>query len=217
MVETPISYICVNWFGINRYYGAEQGFDGCDDPENREPLWESDYDTESELYVYIATVNAFRKGLEIYDGEFTQLWEENDLYAYSRGDNALIVLTNNGESFNRTINVETLKDGRFCNVFDVENETEFMDCFVKSGYTQSIDIEQGAGKFYVAVGDIPIETTRFYEPTGTTGDSDEGTTDIVITDTDAGTTVDPEADGIDKVYIGLYAVIMTILMTFYQF
>lgn len=35
------------------YYGAEQGFSGCMDPNNREPLWTSGYKTNGYLYKLI--------------------------------------------------------------------------------------------------------------------------------------------------------------------
>ena len=183
-------YIFWQWLELNRYYGAEQGFNGCGDPENREPLWPSEYDTESELYVYIAAINRYRKGLEIYDGEFQEVWSDHDLYAFSRGDNTLILLTNTGESFNRTIIVNTLKTGLYCNIFDIPE-----DCFEETGDEELlISFTKGAGKFYVAVEDIPIVTTQFYDKT----------------------TIHPEVDGIDGVY-GMYAMFIAILMTFWNF
>lgn len=41
------------------YYGSEQFFDGGADPENRESLWNA-MDTQSEMYVYVKTINAAR-------------------------------------------------------------------------------------------------------------------------------------------------------------
>jgi alpha-amylase len=33
------------------YYGSEQGFNGGNDPDNREPLWTSNFNNETELYL----------------------------------------------------------------------------------------------------------------------------------------------------------------------
>eukprot|EP01083_Nonionella_stella_P109455 319181_1 len=87
------------------YYGTEQLFDGCKDPNNREPLWTSGFDTTSMMYKYISIINRIRTECKIYEGTFDVIHSENDIYVYSRGDNALIILTNNGETFNRTISI----------------------------------------------------------------------------------------------------------------
>ena len=141
--------------------------------------------------MFIQKINTFRKGFEIYDGEFNVVWSEEDLYAFSRGDNTLIVLTNTGKSFNRTIHVNTLKTGRYCNIFDIQS-----DCFEETGdESLFIDIDKGVGKFYVAMGDIPIVTTKFYDTTSINPSSD--------------------TDSSDRVY-GIYVVFMAILMTFWN-
>jgi alpha-amylase len=43
------------------YYGTEQGFDGGNDPANREPLWWADYRTDGDLFVHTATLNRVRR------------------------------------------------------------------------------------------------------------------------------------------------------------
>ncbi|KAL2808321.1 glycoside hydrolase superfamily [Aspergillus granulosus] len=43
------------------YAGQEQHYDGENDPYNREPVWWSGYNTDAELYKYIATTNQIRK------------------------------------------------------------------------------------------------------------------------------------------------------------
>ncbi len=42
------------------YYGAEQRFSGVQDPDNREALWLTGYDTTQPLYQMIASINAVR-------------------------------------------------------------------------------------------------------------------------------------------------------------
>lgn len=44
------------------YYGTEQGFNGGNDPNNRESLWPY-FSAESPLYKFIATLIKFRKAL----------------------------------------------------------------------------------------------------------------------------------------------------------
>ena len=42
------------------YYGDEQQFSGCNDPANRESLWNA-MDTSSDVYQYVAKINKARK------------------------------------------------------------------------------------------------------------------------------------------------------------
>lgn len=42
------------------YYGDEQQFNGCNDPANRESLWNA-MDTSSDVYQYVAKINKARK------------------------------------------------------------------------------------------------------------------------------------------------------------
>lgn len=42
------------------YYGQEQGFSGGEDPANREPLWDSNYDETSDGYKFVQMLTAVR-------------------------------------------------------------------------------------------------------------------------------------------------------------
>ena len=78
------------------YYGSEQGYSGGADPENREDLWRSGYDTSSDLYQAISAFSGARKdagGLGGNDHE--HLYVEQNAYAWSRADGDVIVLTTN--------------------------------------------------------------------------------------------------------------------------
>jgi len=45
------------------YYGTEQGFAGCHDPDNREVLWTTAYNTSTHLYQCVrVAVNARQQG-----------------------------------------------------------------------------------------------------------------------------------------------------------
>ncbi|KAE8133066.1 glycoside hydrolase superfamily [Aspergillus pseudotamarii] len=52
------------------YQGREQHFSGAHDPDNREALWLSDYDTNTPLYELIATLNTLRKHASPVDPEY---------------------------------------------------------------------------------------------------------------------------------------------------
>jgi alpha-amylase len=43
------------------YQGQEQGFSGDGDPSNREAMWTSSFDTESELYKFVKLLNTIRR------------------------------------------------------------------------------------------------------------------------------------------------------------
>ncbi|CDH60056.1 alpha-amylase a type-1 2 [Lichtheimia corymbifera JMRC:FSU:9682] len=85
------------------YYGSEQGFAGGADPANREALWSSGYDTSSDLYQFIATINNHvrqRSGKKVY----MDLDVQDNVYAFMHGD-ALVVLNNFGSGASNQVSV----------------------------------------------------------------------------------------------------------------
>ncbi|MCK6502225.1 alpha amylase C-terminal domain-containing protein [Myxococcota bacterium] len=86
------------------YYGTEQGFDGGNDPANREPLWWSGYETEGELFRWIAALSALRQAHEpLRRGAVSFTWttdhtgqeEDAGMLAYERwteGERVLVVI-----------------------------------------------------------------------------------------------------------------------------
>ena len=81
----PIIY---PWQGIPIiYYGTEQGFSGGRDPEDRESLWPN-YNTSSDLYVFISTVVNFRvqQGSSLYDAEQIERYVDDQFFAFTRGE-----------------------------------------------------------------------------------------------------------------------------------
>ncbi|KAI6781625.1 Alpha-amylase A type-like protein [Emericellopsis cladophorae] len=81
------------------YYGSEQGYAGGNDPANREDLWRSGFNTDADLYKFIAALGSVRQeagGLGGNDHE--HLYVEDGAYAWSRLGGDLIVLTTNGGS-----------------------------------------------------------------------------------------------------------------------
>jgi alpha-amylase len=79
------------------YYGSEQGFDGGNDPDCREPLWPSGYDTTTALFQHIKTVVGVRQANKLWSLDQTQRYADDTFYAFSRGQ-ILVATTNVGSS-----------------------------------------------------------------------------------------------------------------------
>lgn len=74
------------------YYGTEQYFYGCADPQNRESLWNS-MNPDTDLYIIIQKVNAQRKKSQIWNYDWVDCYHAENFYAFSRGK-FLVALTN---------------------------------------------------------------------------------------------------------------------------
>lgn len=102
------------------YYGTEQGYAGGADPANREDLWRSNFNTNTNLYQSIAKLNAARKNAGGLAGnDHVHLYVADTAYAWSRAGGKLIVLTTNaGSSSNAQHCFNTQKpNGRWTNVY----------------------------------------------------------------------------------------------------
>lgn len=78
------------------YYGTEQGFSGGADPANREDLWRSGFNTQSDLYRTISLLLGAKKRLGgLASNDHQHLYVANNAYAWSRAGGDLIVLTTN--------------------------------------------------------------------------------------------------------------------------
>jgi alpha-amylase len=102
------------------YYGTEQGYAGGADPANREDLWRSNFNTNSNLYQAIAKLTAARKSAGGLAGnDHTHLYVADTAYAWSRAGGNLIVLTTNaGGSSNAQHCFNTQRaNGRWTNVY----------------------------------------------------------------------------------------------------
>lgn len=81
------------------YYGTEQAYAGGADPNNREDLWRSGFDTKSDMYQAISRLSAARSGAGGLGGnDHTHLYVADTAYAWSRAGGDLVVLTTNGGS-----------------------------------------------------------------------------------------------------------------------
>ena len=123
------------WEGIPVfYYGGEQYFSGGADPNNREALWNTNYNTGTELYRILGITNKLRKSKSIWNQSIVQRYSDDNFYAFTRGD--VLACFSNADYFTRTITYHSFKDGdKLCNVlYDG-------DCVTVSG--GNINIEMG--------------------------------------------------------------------------
>eukprot|EP01133_Synstelium_polycarpum_P013398 gene13398-15777_t len=95
------------------YYGSEQSFNGGNDPDNREPLWPTQYASNTVLYQWIQTINEFTRAHGLSQHPQVQRYADDHFYAYTRG-NAFIALTNGGSNqgqISRTITFQPYANG----------------------------------------------------------------------------------------------------------
>lgn len=93
------------------YQGDEQGFSGTADPENREAMWSSGFDTNAPLYTLIRSLNRLRSWIGGKDRNYftsitTIFWSNSQTLALRRGSNGshiVAVLTNREEDANATV------------------------------------------------------------------------------------------------------------------
>jgi len=102
------------------YYGTEQGFNGGNDPNNREPLWPTNFNTQAQLYQFISTVVNYRKSAQIWNFPQVQRYSDNNFYAFTRG-NSFVALTNGGSNQHQiivNITYHPYSNGqKLCNLF----------------------------------------------------------------------------------------------------
>jgi alpha-amylase len=77
------------------YYGTEQGFAGGGDPNCREVLWTSKYDTAHPLYQFLTQVITVRKQWRVWQYTQIEVQATDRVYAFVRGQ-VLVVVTNAG-------------------------------------------------------------------------------------------------------------------------
>eukprot|EP00826_Nyctotherus_ovalis_P051508 TRINITY_DN6441_c0_g1_i3.p1 TRINITY_DN6441_c0_g1~~TRINITY_DN6441_c0_g1_i3.p1 ORF type:complete len:477 (-),score=102.90 TRINITY_DN6441_c0_g1_i3:199-1581(-) len=85
------------------YYGSEQGFNGGDDPQNRESLWDR-RNKSSEMYQFMTKVVSFRKKAKLWQYSFEWLSADEDVLVFSRG-NVIVALTNNKGTISKQVTV----------------------------------------------------------------------------------------------------------------
>lgn len=88
------------------YQGQEQHFNGNVTPVNREPLWKSGYNTNSELYQFTALMNKLRKHAITVDSAYVNfvsqaIYSDDSTIALRKGyegQQIVTVLSNSGEN-----------------------------------------------------------------------------------------------------------------------
>ncbi|KAK2597352.1 hypothetical protein QQS21_006049 [Conoideocrella luteorostrata] len=108
------------------YYGTEQGYAGGDDPGNREDLWRSSFNANSDIYQFLAKVSGVRRaagGLPAND--HTHLLVEATGYAWGRANGKVIALTSNiGKGKSQKYCIETKRaSGSWKGAFDGKTYT----------------------------------------------------------------------------------------------
>jgi len=64
MLKNALAYILTAEGIPIMYYGTEQEFNGGNDPEDREPLWPTGLNQDTEIYKFVSAINSARKSQE---------------------------------------------------------------------------------------------------------------------------------------------------------
>jgi len=128
------------------YYGSEQGFNGGNDPNCREPMWTSGFSESTDLYTFIQQIVGFRKTAQIWNYPQVQRYSDDSFYAFTRGT-VFVALTNtgsNGALIQRTITYQPYADGtKICNLFYPTT-----DCIVINNGQFTVYLQSGQCKIY---------------------------------------------------------------------
>jgi len=129
------------------YYGTEQEFSGGNDPKNREPLWWSEYKTDSELYQFLKVTIKARKNEAVWNYNLVERWQDDQFYAFTRG-NTLVITTNQGyyaDAITRTITYHPYSVGtKLCNIYYPND-----DCVQVTSNGITVTLHHGEPKVYV--------------------------------------------------------------------
>ena len=124
------------------YYGAEQLFNGCNDPDNREPLWTTGYKTDTEMYSFLGKIVDTRKKHQVWKEEAVERWVDDTFYAWSKGD--VFVATTNQDNGTQSRKVTFLPYQEGQTVCNVHNPSE---CITVQGGALEVSLEGGAKVF----------------------------------------------------------------------
>lgn len=124
------------------YYGTEQEYNGAADPNCREPLWPSNYNTSSPLYTFLQTLISFRKKEQIWQYNQVQRYVDDSFYAFTRGT-TFVAVTNSAQQQQRPITYHPYADGtKLCNLLDAS------DCVVVQNQQFSVSVTTATPKVY---------------------------------------------------------------------
>ncbi|KAL6704063.1 hypothetical protein ACN47E_008827 [Coniothyrium glycines] len=99
LLKNALAYVILSRGIPILYYGTEQAYSGGNDPANREDLWRSNFNANTDLYQAIKKLTAAKKaagGLAAND--HVHLYVADTAYAWSRASGNLVVLTSNAGS-----------------------------------------------------------------------------------------------------------------------
>jgi alpha-amylase len=106
------------------YYGTEQAFSGGNDPANREDLWRSGFNAQSDMYDAISKLTYAKHAVGgLADNDHKHLYVADTAYAFSRAGGNMVALTTNsgsGSSAQHCFGTQ-VPNGRWQNVFDEGN------------------------------------------------------------------------------------------------
>jgi alpha-amylase len=153
------------------YYGSEAAYAGGADPNNREDLWRSNFDTSSDLYKHLAGLGQARSSAGgLPDNDHVHLYVADHAYAWSRADGDVIVLT---------VNTGRGSSGQYC--FDTGRLNGRWTDVLRSGTVTSndkgsvcLDVQNGEPVVLLADGtSTPTNTmTSSVTATATSGTSE---------------------------------------------
>ncbi|CAB57851.1 alpha-amylase homolog [Schizosaccharomyces pombe] len=92
------------------YYGQEQMFDGGSDPDNREGLWKSKYNTSNPMFRHLSSMIRTRQNLVETYPEFTyvlsfQLYIDDSVYVFTR-PGVIIAISNEGSTSSFKVEID---------------------------------------------------------------------------------------------------------------
>lgn len=124
------------------YYGAEQYFNGGNDPQNREILW-THMDRNSDMYKFLAVINAARKKHAIWAQPQVERYADSDIFVYSKGKFLVALTSKVSGTITKTISYHPFTNGEvICNIFFPTS-----DCITVNGAFQ-LTLLNGEVKIY---------------------------------------------------------------------
>mmetsp|Transcript_21694 Transcript_21694/g.33722 ORF Transcript_21694/g.33722 Transcript_21694/m.33722 type:complete len:472 (-) Transcript_21694:75-1490(-) len=99
------------------YYGTEQGYAGGNDPNNREPLWTSNFNQNAELYEFLKLIVSFRQQQNLGPTEYIQRYLLDNFLCWTRGD-IMVAVTNQKKNIHYDVCFNPYSPGqKLCNLF----------------------------------------------------------------------------------------------------
>ncbi|KAI9315936.1 a-amylase [Dichotomocladium elegans] len=126
LFKNALTYVLLGEGIPSVYYGSEQAYAGGGDPGNREPLWTSGFNTNSDMYGFIANINNnVRQKSD--KSVYMDLDVQSNVYAFMHGS-SLVVLNNYGSGASNQVTVNVSNK--------VPNDRQLKD--VVSGITATV-------------------------------------------------------------------------------